>query len=47
MWIMSILKGAVGEAMGSLAGKLFLDSNIYRSVNNITLNTANGTTQMF
>ena len=32
--------------MGSLAGKLFLDKEIYRSVNNVTLNTSKGTTQI-
>ena len=41
-----MLKGFVGEAMGSLAAKLFLDSKIYRSLNNVTLNTNNGTTQL-
>jgi hypothetical protein len=41
-----MLKGFVGEAMGSLAAKLFLDSRIYRSLNNVTLNTSNGTVQI-
>jgi hypothetical protein len=46
MSLTSLLKGVVGEAMGSLAGKLFLDKETYRSVNNVTLNTSNGTTQI-
>jgi hypothetical protein len=41
-----MLKGFVGEAMGSLAAKLFLNSKVYRSLNNVTLKTDNGTTQI-
>jgi hypothetical protein len=41
-----MLKGLVGEAMGSLAAKLFLDSRIYHSLNNVTLQTSNGTVQI-
>ena len=40
MSLTSLLKGVVGEAMGSLAGKLFLDKETYRSINNVTLNTS-------
>lgn len=46
MSLLSLIKGGVGEVMGSLAGKMFLDKAIYRSINNITLNTNNGTTQI-
>jgi hypothetical protein len=46
MSLKSLLKGFVGEAMGSLAGKLFLDKETYFSVNNLTLQTNNGTTQI-
>lgn len=46
MSIVSMLKGFVGEAMGSLAAKLFLDSRIYHSLNNVTLQTSNGTVQI-
>lgn len=46
MSLISLLKGVVGEAMGSLAAKLFLDKETYRSLNNVTLNTRNGTTQI-
>lgn len=46
MSIGSMLKGFVGEAMGSLAARIFLDELVYRSLNNVTLNTSNGTTQI-
>lgn len=46
MSIASMIKGWVGEAMGGLAAKLFLDGKDYRSVNNVTLETSNGTTQI-
>lgn len=46
MSLKSLLKGFVGEAMGSLASKLFLDKETYFSVNNVTLQTNNGTTQI-
>ena len=42
----SSFKGWVGEAQGSLAAKIRLDSQIYRSINNVTIPTANGTTQI-
>lgn len=40
------IKGMVGEAAGSLAAKVFLDAKIYHSLNNVTLNTSNGTAQI-
>jgi len=46
MSLKSLVKGIVGEVMGSLAGKLFLDKETYRSLNNVTLNTSNGTAQI-
>lgn len=46
MSLKSLVKGALGEFMGSLAGKLFLDKETYRSLNNVTLDTSNGTTQI-
>lgn len=46
MSLSSLVKGFVGEAIINLAGKLFLDKEIYRSLNNVTLNTSNGTTQI-
>jgi len=42
----SSFKGWVGEAQGSLAAKIRLDSQIYRSIKNVTIPTANGTTQI-
>ena len=41
-----MLKGFVGETMGSLAHKIRLDSTIYRELNNVTIPTPNGTTQI-
>jgi len=46
MSLISTLKGIVGETMGSLAHKLFLDSTIYRELNNVTIPTPDGTTQI-
>ena len=46
MSLTSLVKGVVGEMMGSLVAKLFLDKQSYRSLNNVTLNTSNGTTQI-
>lgn len=40
------LKGWLGELRGTLAQKLFLDHNVYHDINNITLPTKNGTTQI-
>ena len=42
----SSIKGMVGEASASFAAKVFLDSKIYHSLNNVTLQTNNGTTQI-
>jgi len=42
----SSLKGWFGEFQGSLATKLFLDSATYTEVKNVTIPTANGTTQI-
>lgn len=46
MSLKSIIKGWSGELQGVIAKKLFLDSNIYTDVNNVTILTANGTTQI-
>lgn len=46
MGLMSIFKGFIGEAMGSLAHKVMLDSGIYRELNNVTIPTPDGTTQI-
>ena len=39
-------KGWVGEAALTVAKKIALDGDVYRDLNNITLPTANGTTQI-
>lgn len=42
----SIIKGWVGEVQGTIAKKIFLDSQIYVDINNVTVPTPNGTTQI-
>lgn len=44
--VRSVVKGAVGEAVGAIAAKVFLDTKVYHSLNNVTLATGNGTTQI-
>ncbi|MDY0095885.1 MAG: NERD domain-containing protein [Candidatus Vecturithrix sp.] len=46
MSLRSILKGWVGEAQGVLAKKLFLDPKVYVDINNVTIPTSNGSTQI-
>lgn len=46
MSLRSIFKGWVGEVQGALAKKIFLDSQVYIDINNVTLPVANGTTQI-
>ncbi|CAG0955280.1 hypothetical protein ANAEL_00300 [Anaerolineales bacterium] len=46
MTIKAAIKGWIGEAQVTLAKKLFLDSSTYFDINNITIPTANGTTQI-
>ena len=46
MSLISSFKGLVGEIQGTLAAKIRLNSEIYRSINNVTIPTANGTTQI-
>lgn len=46
MGLMTIFKGFVGEALGSLAHKLLLDKSIYHELNNVTIPTQDGTTQI-
>ena len=46
MSLRSIIKGWIGEVQGTLAKKLFLDPQVYIDVNNITIHTSNGTTQI-
>lgn len=42
----SYLKGLIGEAIGSISQSILLDSKDYRAINNLTLGTDNGTTQI-
>ena len=46
MSLKSFLKGFSGELQSTLAQKVFLDSNVYVDINNVTLPTENGTTQI-
>lgn len=41
-----MIKGFVGEAIGSIAHKILLDKNIYRELNNVTIPTQDGSTQI-
>lgn len=41
-----LIKGWFGEAQGALAKGLLLDKDIYTTLNNITIPTSNGTTQI-
>lgn len=46
MSLFSFLKGWIGESMGVAAHRAFLDKANYKALNNLTLNTPNGTTQI-
>lgn len=46
MTLRSIFKGFSGELQSTLAKKVFLDSNVYVDINNVTLPMDNGTTQI-
>jgi len=46
MSLSNFLKGWAGEAMGAVAHWAFLDKSTYLSLNNLTLPTSNGTTQI-
>jgi restriction system protein len=46
MSLKSIFKGWLGEVQGTLAKKIFLDSDTYVDVNNVTIPTHSGTTQI-
>jgi restriction system protein len=46
MSLASAFKGWLGEAALSVAKKIALDGDIYRDVNNVTIATTNGTTQI-
>ncbi|WP_341744731.1 NERD domain-containing protein [Azonexus hydrophilus] len=46
MSLASALKGWLGETVLTVAKKIVLDGNIYRDLNNVTIPTTNGTTQI-
>ena len=46
MTVRSFLKGMFGESMASLAQALFLDTKIYKQINDVTLLMPDGTTQI-
>jgi restriction system protein len=46
MSLKSFVKGWIGEAQVTLAKKIFLDKEFYTDVNNVTIPTTNGTTQI-
>lgn len=46
MSLKALIKGWVGELQGTLAKKLFLDAKTYIDINNVTIPTSNGTTQI-
>jgi predicted RNA-binding Zn-ribbon protein involved in translation (DUF1610 family) len=46
MSLTNVLKGWVGEAMGAVAHWALLDKSVYVPLNNLTLPTKNGTTQI-
>lgn len=46
MSLLSTFKGWLGEAQGAVAHALFLDGKTYHSINNVTIPTVNGTTQI-
>jgi hypothetical protein len=46
MSLKSLIKGWVGEVQGTLAKKIFLDPQVYLDINNVTIPTPNGTTQI-
>lgn len=46
MSLFNFLKGWAGEVMGAFAHWAFLDKSIYFSLNNLTMPTKNGTTQI-
>lgn len=46
MSLRSMFKGWLGEAQGALAQLLLLDDKVYRSINNVTIPTVTGTTQI-
>ncbi len=46
MSLKSFIKGWIGETLGAMAHWAFLDRKTYHALNNVTLQTSNGTTQI-
>lgn len=46
MSLASAFKGWLGETVLTVAKKIVLDGNVYRDLNNVTIPTSNGTTQI-
>ena len=46
MSLRALVKGWVGETMGTLAHRLLLDTHVYHSLNDVTLPSTEGTTQI-
>jgi hypothetical protein len=46
MSLRALVKGWVGETMGTLAHRLLLDTRVYHSLNDVTLPSTEGTTQI-
>jgi hypothetical protein len=46
MSLKSIIKGWIDEAQVTIAKKIFLDKEFYTDVNNVTIPSTNGTTQI-
>ena len=46
MSLLSLFKGWLGEMQGTLAHRLLLDSRVYQALNDVTLSTPDGTTQI-
>ena len=46
MTLTSFFKGFSEELQSTLAKKVLLDSTVYEDINNVTLPTSNGTTQI-
>jgi len=46
MSLLTFIKGLIGETAGAVAHWVFLEKDLYHPLNNITLQTGNGTTQI-
>jgi len=44
--LLATFKGWLGEKHGAVANALFLDDRVYTTINDVTIPTRNGTTQI-